>query len=986
MADRSSPNRQFDVFCSYNREELPFVETLAARLVREAGLRVFLDKWNLVPGEPWQEGLEEALTNCPVCAVFVGAGHIGPWENEEMRAALDQMVHKRHRRVIPVLLPGATKENLDRIPLFLKRLSWVDFTSGLEDPKPFHDLLSGILGKEPGVASPLAQSKTVMKPAIVHPLPPAPYFIGREKELSALESWWQSNAGVLCLTGLGGSGKTALIAEFLNRLIRSADSAGGGLFVWSFYTNDNPDAFLQAITHYFLCASGPGQDDSVPRSPLSRVLSDGQQHLIILDGLERIQRSRSSAAGTFGEIADRSLRDFLRRLAGYGGLGRTHCLVSSRFPLADLSGFRSGGYIELDIEQLGLAGASALLDRRGVKGSADLFRRLYSQYGTHALTLDYLAIYIAEFCAGDLAAVTQLGQPEVASDISEERRLARVLKAYESALTEEETAVLARTCIFRRGATAQTLHAIFGVTSQDERIAGPLSALSLHDFMRVLGRLHGLHLVFQEPGSVYSVHPAVRDYFSRLFSEPYLAHDRVSTHFARLAASPGDAGANERTLDLLEELVFHVLETKASQEALPIYSQRLRTACYQSGRENQERGYRITGMFLEDSCSCIPRQDVALAGHQWADILRDRGLFAVRLGLLDSACNAYSQAAKVDNCNGDTSTDHFDDNYTVCLTETLIKQGRLPRALEVIRSAHIHQTNEYNEEDERRIRNEVKELGIQLRCIEGGVRVLLGEWSFARAVEHVHIYIGNHRSRSVDSDQELCLLDCSVREIPDLSRLGVGSRPMLVDGWLYDVFTARSDIRIADSEESLSRVQEKEERGVAEYDSLCADYLRIGRVFARRGGLSHGQEVERQKLAAVAFESGLRIARRFGLTLYHISLLNALAELNTQMLNYSAAKTCVLSALNGVLKEIGDPPATPDIPSDELEVLGARHPLCGYAWGEAEALHWLGKALLATGEVEEARNVLQTCVSLREKIGDRKLPATQELLGQARST
>jgi hypothetical protein len=38
MAARNSPNRQFDVFCSYNREELPFVQTLAARLVREAGL------------------------------------------------------------------------------------------------------------------------------------------------------------------------------------------------------------------------------------------------------------------------------------------------------------------------------------------------------------------------------------------------------------------------------------------------------------------------------------------------------------------------------------------------------------------------------------------------------------------------------------------------------------------------------------------------------------------------------------------------------------------------------------------------------------------------------------------------------------------------------------------------------------------------------------------------------------------------------------
>ena len=46
------------------------VEALAQRL-RDAGLEPFLDKWHLIPGEPWQEALEDALDQSSTCAVFL---------------------------------------------------------------------------------------------------------------------------------------------------------------------------------------------------------------------------------------------------------------------------------------------------------------------------------------------------------------------------------------------------------------------------------------------------------------------------------------------------------------------------------------------------------------------------------------------------------------------------------------------------------------------------------------------------------------------------------------------------------------------------------------------------------------------------------------------------------------------------------------------------------------------------------------------------
>jgi TIR domain-containing protein len=119
MVDEQS----FDVFLSHCSADKPAVEVLALRLENEMQLRPFLDKWHLVPGEPWQEALEQALKRSRTCAVFIGPSGIGPWHNEEMRSALQIRAGQPGFRVIPVLLPGATMPKPDQLPLFLSRLT-----------------------------------------------------------------------------------------------------------------------------------------------------------------------------------------------------------------------------------------------------------------------------------------------------------------------------------------------------------------------------------------------------------------------------------------------------------------------------------------------------------------------------------------------------------------------------------------------------------------------------------------------------------------------------------------------------------------------------------------------------------------------------------------------------------------------------------------------------------------------------------------------
>jgi WD40 repeat protein len=218
---------QYDVFLSHNSQDKPAVEILARRLTDEASLRPFLDKWHLVPGEPWQEALEEALDQSRTCAVFVGPRGISPWEHEEMRAGIEQRVADRTFRVIPVLLPGAERGKRGRLPAFLKRATWVEFRETLDDPDAFHRLVAGIKGLPPGrgpgevVYEGVCPYRGLQAFEEEH----APFFFGRE----AATEWLVNDlrgSRFLAVVGPSGSGKSSLVRAGLVPALRRGDLPG----------------------------------------------------------------------------------------------------------------------------------------------------------------------------------------------------------------------------------------------------------------------------------------------------------------------------------------------------------------------------------------------------------------------------------------------------------------------------------------------------------------------------------------------------------------------------------------------------------------------------------------------------------------------------------------------------------------------------------------------------------------------------------------
>ena len=96
---------------------------------------------------------------------------------------------------------------------------------------------------------------------IIHALPPAPMFTGRDAHLEQLAATLDDGPGVVSLIGMGGAGKTAIAAEYLHRHA----SAYARIFVWSFYVDQDASAFLQRAQAYFvstLAAASPMQIQS----------------------------------------------------------------------------------------------------------------------------------------------------------------------------------------------------------------------------------------------------------------------------------------------------------------------------------------------------------------------------------------------------------------------------------------------------------------------------------------------------------------------------------------------------------------------------------------------------------------------------------------------------------------------------------------------------------------------------------------------------
>ena len=411
-------------------------------LLRLQSQSVVMERFGPMPGAPAAE-CERLAAECDVLVCIVahrygpepdpGLGSITRREVEAARRAgkpvfawiVDDAhpwteVKEQDRMAMPEVLADPPKQQaviaalqgLHEVKAWLRaNVVTETFTTPEDLGRKIAITLGQLNAQLPPVAPGHAPTAPVPRPPelrIVHALQPAPHFSGRAALVDTLSSWVDdiiSPDRIHALVAAGGTGKTAIVEQVLQRLQQRGLQPGAGhVLVWSFYERPNADAFLRECGQLFLGEA----DDAPPGGRLERLqrgLRNGQPHLLVMDGLERVQAEAGSPTGLArvrGELEDTSLRLLLQAIAA--GLGRTRALLTSRFELTDLRGWQHRGVVETALDDLPLDAARQVLCGWGVKGADAALDAVAQQVGRHALSVAVIGSCLQHFEGGRIEA------------------------------------------------------------------------------------------------------------------------------------------------------------------------------------------------------------------------------------------------------------------------------------------------------------------------------------------------------------------------------------------------------------------------------------------------------------------------------------------------------------------------------------------------------------------------------------------------------
>jgi Domain of unknown function (DUF4062) len=773
-------------------------------------------------------------------------------------------------------------------------------------------------GKAPAAASRTEKRAEIH---IVHALQPAPHFHGREKLVRDLDAWvadLTSPDRVWSLVAAGGTGKTA-VAE---RVVAGIKPGEANVLVWSFYEQPDADAFLRECNHLFL-----GEEEGPAGGRLERLergLRDGRPHLIVLDGLERVQAEAGSGRAR-GELSDHTLKLLLRAMAA--GLGRARALVTSRYPLVDLEPWTNRGYRDISLDDLSPEAAVAVLRGWGVAGDDAALRAAAAQVGNHALSVAVLGSYLRSFAGGRIEAVQEFDLDAVTGDDPRAAKLARVLAFYAERLPEEERELLARLSVFPRGVTLDLLDVLVDAGGE---VAGLLLKAKPR-LVALLGSLRTRGLVFQyrsDEAVTWTAHPFLRERFRELLGYPAeRVFDVVAEALgAGLEKRPDTNPSDPATLDRYERLIEAMRLAGREQEAFELYWYGLGNHRHLGWVLGEyERSYRILAAF---SATGRPEDLGVTMALRWRSLLaNDLGLFAKRLGRLVEA-----QAIR-----------QLDDTWARSLAEpkgTSIKlQNSSAVAFDLGRLAEARGlANEAKNEAERasdyqETKNSLLDCAIAAHTV-GDIAAARIDFATATELEGQALYSfggAQHARHHLD--------------LVDLAAARALAEHGLVKAHAYDwndeitwfgALLARIDlVEDRDPTPHLDEIRAWTSR-TGDMKSIIEAHLLTARHLLVRG--------DTQSALGEA-ETGLLHAVACGFGLLRIELLVTLARIRLAW---------------------PDPPRAIQAAREALDL--AAHPDCGYAWGEADAAQVWGEAYFANGELALAGRAFTRALEVRRRI------------------
>jgi tetratricopeptide (TPR) repeat protein len=478
-----------------------------------------------------------------------------------------------------------------------------------------------------------------------------PLLIGRETELARLDAaWGDPGTHVLTLVAFGGTGKSALVSHWLDRMSAAGWRGARRVLDWSFYSQGTEERVTSAdrfLDHALTWFGDPDPKTGAPRDRGLRLaeLVREERTLLVLDGVEPLQNSPSHPLA--GRLKDPGLAALLKGLAGANpGL----CIVTSREHIADLDGFTRTAP-QKDLEALSPEAGAELLKKLGVKGKDSELLGASREFGNHALTLSLLGGYLSRACGGDVRR-----RKDVDLSKADERKgghALRVIDAYVQWLGEGPgLATLRLLGLFDRPAQPKALvalraqPAISGLTE-------PLIDLGDEDWQLALSNLreHGFLLPTdpRQPGTL-DAHPLVRVFFQEDLEaqrpEAWKAGNlRLYEHLQKEAPDLPD------TLEAMEPLfaaVVHGCRAGRQQEAFrKVYWRRIQ----RGGKSFSTRKLGAFGSHLSTLSDFFDRrwdQPLGrLSSEEQAFVLNEAGMCLRSLGRLAEAVQPMEAALEI---------------------------------------------------------------------------------------------------------------------------------------------------------------------------------------------------------------------------------------------------------------------------------------------------------------------------------------------------
>jgi tetratricopeptide (TPR) repeat protein len=520
------------------------------------------------------------------------------------------------------------------------------------------------------------------------------HFVGRTQELDFLhKSWADGKHNVVGIVALGGYGKSRVVSRWLHEQRNRGFPGADRIFAWSFDSQgagtnrSRPTSqgfFTSALT--FFGDPRPDQGDDFARAQrLGKFVQEGR-HIIVLDGLEPLQRPAGEPnAGRLDE--DRPLLQFLSLLAMHNpGL----CVITTRLRVPDFEGFSSDRVAQLDLGPLTAADGAALLVSLGVRGNAQQLEEAADEMGGHPLALTLLASCLEESYGSrifrrDLIDSLQKESPDGSA-------AARIMRYYDRFLQgKPEAEILYLVGLFDRPTNWKTFRVVMrslsGVRMHEcpEFPFGYLqtSRMEARQINTILGRLRSCQLLapVQYPDDPIDTHPLVREHFGQALRQFPSVWALANEELFRLFWADGPS-SSEPSLSELEPIyraVFHGARAGLHSEVWKVaYQQGLQRGCNYSTSRLGAFGndLSVLRLFFEEPWTNIvpgfPEEHHSLLRQQTGYCLRAVGR------LMEAAeCFEYAHRSSLVSLDWARAA-----NISLLLSQLFLTAGRLSKSVE----------------------------------------------------------------------------------------------------------------------------------------------------------------------------------------------------------------------------------------------------------------------------------------------------------------